>query len=317
MNNSVLEPPQVDEVEVTIVMDNSVDLLMGSTEIASRFPLAPNTFDLPLPMAEHGFSVLIRAKRGQKEAVVLFDTGVSRKGILNNIDALEIDAMSIQAIVLSHGHPDHAMGLPGLLDRLGSLNVPLVLHPDAYLERKLILPNGDEIMVPAPRIGDYRRENIEIIEEVGPSMLVDDMVLVSGEIERKSEFERGFPIHFARRDHSWEPDPLIMDDQCAIINVRNRCLVIITGCGHSGIINTIHHAQRLTGIGNVYAVIGGFHLTGGLFEPIIPVTIGALKQIGPRVVLPGHCTGWKATHQIAKAMPEAFIPNSVGTTLRL
>ena len=94
-------------------------------------------------------------------------------------------------------------------------------------------------------------------------------------------------------------------------------LIVITGCGHSGIINIIRNAQVITGIQKIYAVIGGFHLTGGLFEPIIPATIAALKTIKPRYVMPGHCTGWSATHQIARAMPEAFIPNSVGTTLIL
>ena len=148
-------------------------------------------------------------------------------------------------------------------------------------------------------------------------MLVDEMILVSGEVARTTAFEKGFSIHFAQRGDSWEPDPLIMDDQCAIINVRDEGLVIITGCGHSGIINTIHNAQAITGIQKVYAVIGGFHLTGPLFEPIIPATIAALKKIEPRYVMPGHCTGWSATHQIARAMPEAFIPNSVGTTLLL
>ncbi len=223
----------------------------------------------------------------------------------------------IQAIILSHGHADHAMGLPGLVDRLGTRNLPLVLHPDAYLKRKLVLPNGAEIGIPAPKVEDFRREYIEVIEEVGPSMLVDDMVLVSGEVARTTEFEQGFPIHHAKRNDVWEPDPLIMDDQCAIINVRDKGLVVITGCGHSGIINTIVHAQTLTGVQTIHAVIGGFHLTGGLFEPIIPATIATLEKIKPRYVMPGHCTGWSATHQIARAMPEAFIPNSVGTTLML
>jgi len=103
-------------------------------------------------------------------------------------------------------------------------------------------------------------------------MLVDDMVLVSGEIERTTEFEKDFPIH---------------------------------------------HARRLTGVEQVHAVIGGFHLTGALFEPIIPVTIEALKKINPRYVVPGHCSGWLATHQIARAMPEAFIQNSVGANFVL
>ena len=148
-------------------------------------------------------------------------------------------------------------------------------------------------------------------------MLVDGMILISGEIARTTNFEKGFPIHFAQRHDSWEPDPLIMDDQCAIINVRDQGLVIITGCGHSGIINTIRNAQAITGIQKIYAVIGGFHLTGALFEPIIPQTIAALEEIKPRYVMPGHCTGWSATHQIARAMPAAFIPNSVGTQLLL
>jgi 7,8-dihydropterin-6-yl-methyl-4-(beta-D-ribofuranosyl)aminobenzene 5'-phosphate synthase len=314
MAQSRLSLPEVDEAKIKIVMDNSVDLLMASTEVAQRLPLA---FDRPLPIAEHGFSVLIDVQQGEKHGTVLFDTGVSRKGILYNLDALELNASDIQAIILSHGHADHAMGLPGLIDRLGTRSLPLVLHPDSYLERKLVLPNGAEINIPAPKPGDFRRENIEIIEEAGPSMLVDNMVLVSGEVARTTEFEKGLRIHYAWRNGAWEPDPLIMDDQCSILNIRGKGLVVVTGCGHSGIINIIRHAQNLTGVRTVYAVIGGFHLTGGLFEPIIPATIAALQDIKPRYVMPGHCTGWSAIHQIARAMPQAFIPNNVGTTLLL
>jgi 7,8-dihydropterin-6-yl-methyl-4-(beta-D-ribofuranosyl)aminobenzene 5'-phosphate synthase len=312
-----IAPLEVDQASISIVMDNSIDLLMASTDVARRFPLGPNPFEKPLPMAEHGFSVLIKVKQGQKEGQVLFDAGVSRRGILYNLDALEINLNAVQAIILSHGHADHALGLPGVVDRLGTHNMPLVLHPDAFLERKLVLPNGDEIGLPAPKVADFRRENIEIVEQVGPSMLVDEMILVSGEVARTIDFERGFPIHYAKRHDHWEPDPLIMDDQCAIIHVRDKGLIVITGCGHSGIINIIHNAQAITGIQKIYAVIGGFHLTGGLFEPIIPATIAALKAIKPRYIMPGHCTGWFATHKIAQAMPEAYIPNNVGTTLIL
>jgi 7,8-dihydropterin-6-yl-methyl-4-(beta-D-ribofuranosyl)aminobenzene 5'-phosphate synthase len=248
---------------------------------------------------------------------VLFDTGVSRTGLLHNLDALEINVPEIQAVVLSHGHADHAMGLEGLVNRLGKRKLPLVLHPDAYLERRLVLPGGPEINLPPPRISDFRRENIEVIEAIGPSMLVDNMILVSGEVERTSDFEKGFPIHQARRQGEWEPDPLILDDQCAILNVRDHGLVVVTGCGHSGIINILRHSRALTGVSRIYAVIGGFHLTGSLFVPIIPPTIAALSQIGPRYLMPCHCTGWAATHEIARTMPEAFIPNSVGRSLVL
>lgn len=318
---------EVDEVKITLVMDNSLDLLIPSSEIAQRYLFSPkwlnkfktrsNLLEAPLPYAEHGFSALISVKSKGKQGNILFDTGVSKKGILWNMDAMEINLADIQAIVLSHGHADHSMGLPGLIERLGSRNVPLVLHPDVYLDRKLVLPNGIELNLPAPKKEDLRSENIEIIESIGPSMLVDDMILVSGEISRTTDFEKGFPIHFAHRHNQWEPDPFIMDDQCAIINVKGKGLVIVTGCGHSGIINTIHNAQYITGVDEVYAVIGGFHLSGASFESIIPNTIEALKDINPCYIMPGHCTGWRATHQIERAMPAEFIPNSVGTTLIL
>lgn len=305
---------EVDEVRIRTIMDNNVDALMASSDVARRLRLGPNPFEHPQPVAQHGFSVLIEARRGADRGTVLFDTGVSREGILHNLDVMEIRASEIQAIILSHGHADHALGLSGLIDRLGERRLPLVLHPDAYLERKLVLPNGEEVRIPPPRQTDLRRESIEVIEEIGPSMLIDDMVLVSGEVARTTAFETGFPIHFAHRDGEWEPDPFIHDDQCAILNVRGKGLVVVTGCGHSGIVNIIRHAQTLTGVQSIHAVIGGFHLTGGLFERIIPPTIAALREIGPRYVVPGHCTGWSAIHQIARAMPDAFVATSVGTT---
>ena len=323
MTQSHIIPAEVDEVRVTTVVDGVIDVLMAGSEVAERYMLGPKWLPAvgsnPNPLgsmhlvAEHGFSALIKVNRGGSTSTVLFDTGVSQSGLLNNLDALEIKAPDLQAIILSHGHADHSLGLPGLVQRLGARNLPLVLHPDAYLDRKIVLPDGHEVQVPAPRKADFQREYIEIIEATGPSMLVDGGILVSGEVARRTEFETGFAIHYANRGGAWEPDPLIMDDQCAIMNLRGQGLVVITGCGHAGIINIIRNAQALTGIQAVHAVIGGFHLTGGLFEQIIPATVSALQEIGPRYIVPGHCTGWAATHRIAQAMPEAFIQNSVGT----
>ena len=108
-----------------------------------------------------------------------------------------------------------------------------------------------------------------------------------------------------------------MDDQCAIGDLCGKGLVIVTGCGHSRIINVIRNAQVLTGIPTIHAVIGGFHLTKGLFEKSIPDSIKAFQGISPRYIMPGHCTGWSAIHQSARALPQPFIPSSVGTTLIL
>ncbi|HBF37590.1 MAG TPA: MBL fold metallo-hydrolase [Firmicutes bacterium] len=258
---------------------------------------------------------MIQVKRGNKQATVLLDAGMSPSGILHNMSALGINPNDIQAIVISHGHVDHTMGLPNLIEKLGPHQVPLIVHPDAFLDRKLIMPGGYEVNVSAPQLTALQQEKIAFVKKADPTLLVDNMMLVSGEIARTTDFETGFPVHYTKRNGQWENDPLIMDDQSIIVNVRGKGLVVITGCCHSGIINTIRYAQTLTNYQQVYAVLGGFHLTGGIFEKIIPVTIDELQKIRPTYLMPGHCTGWSAIHQIAQAMPKAFIPNNVGTTL--
>jgi 7,8-dihydropterin-6-yl-methyl-4-(beta-D-ribofuranosyl)aminobenzene 5'-phosphate synthase len=314
MTANTIAPAPVDEVRITTIVDNSFDLLMASTGVARRLPLSERQIARGLPIAEHGFSVLVEARRGDQRASVLFDTGVSPRGILYNLDALEVRTDEVGAIVLSHGHFDHAMGLAGLVGRLGR-RLPLVLHPDAYLERKLVLPNGDEIHMPTPLLADFGREGVEVVEEVGPCMLVGEMVLVTGEVARTTDFEHGMPNQWARRGGAWEPDPATHDDQGVVVHLREKGLVIVTGCGHAGIVNVIRHAQAITGVQAVHAVVGGFHLSGTLFEPAIAPTLAALRQIGPRYLVPGHCTGYVAVHQIARTMPDAFVSNSVGTVL--
>ena len=155
------------------------------------------------------------------------------------------------------------------------------------------------------------------MEGVRPSFLLEGSLLITGEVDRTTEFEKGMPIHQALRGGDWEPDPLILDDQAAVLHVRDKGLVVLTGCGHAGIVNIVRYAKKLTGIDEVYAVIGGFHLTGGLFEPIIPQTIAALVAESPAIVVPAHCTGWKAVHRLASELPDAFVPNSVGTRYEL
>jgi 7,8-dihydropterin-6-yl-methyl-4-(beta-D-ribofuranosyl)aminobenzene 5'-phosphate synthase len=308
----MIELAPVESVQVTTIMENTFDALLADTPVARRLKRGPNPFERPQPIAQHGFSVLLSIDGGPR---VLFDTGVDKLGFLRNLDVLEVRANELDAIVLSHGHADHALGLGGLWDRLGQRRVPLVLHPDAYLERKLVLPDGRESHIPPPRRADLRRENVELIEEVGPSLLVGGKLLVSGEVARVTDFETGFPIHWAKHGDEWRPDPLIHDDQCAILNLRGKGLVIVTGCGHAGIVNIILNARRITGIQRIHAVIGGFHLTGGWFDPIVPQTIEALKEMKIDYLAPGHCTGFAAMRQIANAMPDSFVFNCVGTTL--
>ena len=305
---------QADSVEITILMDNYVDLLMTSSEVSKQPRLGDTVGGRQSRIiAEHGFCALATVIADGQQESILFDAGLSPDGVLRNIDVLETSLADVRAIVLSHGHADHTGALVGLLQRLGKRDLPFVVHPDAFLERKIVLPNGREVKLPPVDRGALLQEGVQIVESKEPSLLLNERVLVTGQVARTTDFEKGFPIHHALVDGRWQPDPWIYDDQALVFNVRGKGLAILTGCSHSGVINTIRHAQNVTGVENVYALLGGFHLSGPLFEGIIPQTVEELKAAGPQVLAPGHCTGWKAVHEIARAMPDAFIQSSVGT----
>jgi 7,8-dihydropterin-6-yl-methyl-4-(beta-D-ribofuranosyl)aminobenzene 5'-phosphate synthase len=157
---------------------------------------------------------------------------------------------------------------------------------------------------------------VEVIDERGPTLLLDGRLLVSGQVERTTDFEPGFPVQYRRRGHDWEPDYMVWDDQGVIANVRGRGLVVMTSCSHAGVVNVLRNASRLTGVARVHALVGGLHLTGALMEPVIPRTLEEFKTLALDWVVPGHCTGWRATHGLARLMPEAFVQGSVGTILR-
>ena len=314
MSDSVTLLP-VEAADVTILVDNSLDLLLPGTQMVQRAPLVWDWSEHEQLIAEHGYALLFTVQRDGQSASVLYDAGLGRQTVLHNMDVLEVRASDLRAVVLSHGHADHHGGLEGLVHRVGRRSMPLVLHPDVWRDRRIVFPTGVEIHMPPPSHNDLDREGVAIIEERGPSLLLDGTVLVTGQVERMTDFEQGFPLQQARTHDGWEPDTWIWDDQAVVCYLKDKGLVVLSSCSHAGVINVLQHARRLTGIQTVYAFVGGLHLSGGLFEPLIPRTIAELAALGPAWVVPGHCTGWRATHEVARNLPEAYIQTSVGTRL--
>ena len=294
-----------------------MDLLMAGSERVKRAPLAPDWTEREQLIAEHGYSALLTVTENGTTRRVLYDAGLGKDTLLHNMKVLGLSVKDLDAVVLSHGHADHHGGLLGMVQAVGKRNLPLVLHPDAWRVRQLRFPSGLALDLPPPVRRSLEAADVRILEEKGPTLLIGDGVLVTGQVERTTDFEKGFPIQ-SWRNHTgqWEPDPWTWDDQAAVANVKGKGLVIVSGCSHAGSVNILRHAQKVTGVHHVHGFVGGLHLTGGLFEPIIPRTLEELEKMKPDVMVPGHCTGWKAVHELALRMPQAYVQTSVGTTLR-
>ncbi len=314
MGNSPVSLQEVDRVEVLTLIDNYVDVLLTNTEVVYRPPLAKEG-GIPADtlVAEHGLSLLITLYRGDETHTILFDTGYSSVGVLHNMGLLEIDPGQIEALVISHGHMDHTGTLYPLLDKIPG-PLPLVVHPDAFLTpRYFALDDGRKLLFPeALKISELEKRNVQLLESKGPILLAGDTALVTGEVERTTTYEKGLPNALLERNGTIENDP-ILDDQAIAVNVKGKGLVLISGCAHAGIMNTILYAMKITGISSIQGVLGGFHLSGAFFEPIIEDTIKDLKKLNPKVLVPMHCTGWKAINRFSEEFPEAFILNSVGS----
>jgi len=320
METMTLEP--VDSVRITSLVDNVADTTAPDTGPARRAGWGRGTLEaqtmvggrssVPL-VAEHGFSALVDVAKGDTTHRILFDTGVSPNGMIENMRRLEVDPTTIEAIVLSHGHYDHTTGMHGLIEALGRPNLPVYLHPEFWNRRRVVVGGRDPRELPTTSRRALEEAGFEITEQARPSFLLGGSVLVTGEIDRITNFEQGFAGHEAFRGTAWQPDPLILDDQALVLNLRGEGLVVMTGCGHAGVVNILRHVTRLTGTGLVHALMGGFHLGSRAMLNRIAPTVEAIAAFDPAYLVPAHCTGFQATHALAGRLPEAVIPNTVGT----
>ena len=307
---------QVDKVEILTLQDNYVDVAaFDGNEIVQRaLPIKDMEIKNSI-LAEHGFSAVLTVYVEDTPRSLLFDFGFSEHGAAYNADALNVDLSAVEAMVLSHGHMDHFGGVEQLAERVGKQGIELVLHPTAFRESRYIKVT-DDFKINLPQLTREKFENagVRIVESETPRMLLDDTVLFLGEVPKQTEFEKGFPkMHFDEDGESkWDP---IEEDSAIVVHVKGKGLVVLSGCAHSGIINTVNYARQVTAVEDLFVVMGGFHLTGADFEPIIGPTTDALKTLNPQYVVPTHCTGRKAVMHLEKEMPDNFLLNMSGTRM--
>jgi len=323
--NGEFKVKEADGVEILSLVDNSVDFLsaVNKQQVKSfrqwkreRNGKEWGKTHMDLPFAEHGFSVLIKVFSGDKSSCVLFDTGGSPMGMVENAQRMNISLSEVECIVLSHGHYDHFGGLLAAVKAVNKAGLPVIVHENMFKTRGSTNVKGKLRQYP-----DFPTEAelspARLVSTKKPSLTAGGMVCVTGEIPRRTSFETGYTQHKAFVSGAWKSDPLIMDERAVAVNIRGKGLVVLSGCAHAGIINTVNYAQQITGTKKVYAVIGGFHLAGKTFENRIQPTIEELQRINPELIVPSHCTGWKAMCAIAKTFPEAFVWNSVGNLYKI
>lgn len=259
-------------------------------------------------LAEWGLSILIEADNHR----ILLDTGQSFSAAYNAV-VLGIDLSRIDRIVFSHGHYDHTGGLLYIL-RMVKGRVEVIGHPDIWAAKYAKRPEEEEeyIGVPFPR---------EAAETLGASfnltrepVWISENIVTSGEIPMITEYEKIDPTLYVKQGDELKPDPL-WDDQALFLK-SEKGLIIILGCAHRGVINTIRHAQKLTGLEPVYAVIGGTHLNSASPQQL-NLTIAELLSSGVQRLGACHCTGLPASAILAQTFGEAFFFNNAGTLINL
>ncbi|MGZ6293003.1 MAG: MBL fold metallo-hydrolase [Syntrophales bacterium] len=307
---------ECEKVELLTLQDNFIEITASdNSAIISRARYLMHGEIKTSIRAEHGFSAIVRTTTAGRTRTLLFDFGFSADGAAANARAMGIDMGEIEVMVLSHGHNDHFGGFKKLVEMIGRDGVELVLHPAAFKPQRYLKFGGDfKARFPEVTREEIEKTGIRLRETRDPLPLLDGDVLYLGEIHRQTEFEKGMPHAFFtdKGIETWDP---IEEDTGIAVNLKGRGLVVLTGCAHSGVINTINHARTVTGVNPVHVVMGGFHLAGSGFEPVVEKTIEELKKINPAYIVPTHCTGRKAVIEIEKAMPAQFILNMAGTGL--
>lgn len=308
---------ELDRVEILTLLDNYIDMTAqdnnGMIQRGGGWKKGEVRKSI---LSEHGFSAVIRATQGERTRTMLFDFGFSEIGAAYNAKVLDVPMGEIEAIALSHGHGDHRGGFRSLVGMIGKSGIEFVAHPSVFKEHRYAKVNKGEFKAWHPTFTRKFAEEAGtvVVETKEPRLMLGGDVLFLGEIPRRTDFEVGLPSAFYEEDGIEKKDA-IEDDTSIVMNLNGKGLIVLSGCAHAGIVNTVRYAQEVTGIETVHAIMGGFHLGIPSAESMIGRTIEAFQKIDPRYIVPTHCTGRKSIQKIEAAMPDRFILNMSGTRL--
>jgi len=257
--------------------------------------------------AEHGIALLLEVD-GEKW---LFDTGQSGL-VVDNAHKLAIDLGAIKGIILSHGHYDHTGGLKKILQE--TAEVDIYAHPGIFRERYRLAGNGKTTPIGLPVSRNALEELGGRFNLTTTGREISPGIYLSGEIPRRTSFERGDPFLVIKEKGRYLPDPFI-DDLFLMIET-DEGLIMINGCCHAGLINSLKHLRSLRPRGEIRAIIGGLHLHSAS-DQVIRQTIDALHEFSPEAIIAGHCTGERAEAAFSRAFGSLFRKMKTGAVINL
>lgn len=260
----------------------------------------------------NGLSLLLRFHFAGEVKTVLFDAGPDEYLVVENAKRLAVDLTEIQSVILSHGHFDHYGGILSVLDAIGKKNIPVYSHPELFMPRAF---DKGKVMVVSHNLTneDIEKHGGKVIESKDPVELFSNTLLISGEVPRETEYELGSPAECRKVNNEWTKSPEVVDERVLIFNLKNKGLCIFTACGHTGVINAMRYAQKITGINDIHLVMGGFHLAPPETADRINPTINDLVALNPKYIITGHCTGAKTQAELTAKFSDNHIPYGVGT----
>ena len=273
---------------ITVLCENSVGPISGT-------------------LGEHGFAALVEPSVGKP---LLFDTGQGAT-LLHNARRMNKDLTNLAGVVLSHGHYDHAGGLLPLLQACGPL--PVYGHPDIFRTRHRIKDTGESLPIGIPHSREILEESGALFNLSADFREIAPGLFLTGGVPRVTAFETGDRGLFC--DASGQKVDITPDDQSLVLDT-DRGLVVLTGCCHAGLVNTLEHVASSLGGRDVFAVIGGTHL-GFCGQEQLEMTISALKERGIRKVAASHCTGFAASARLSREMAKEFQMALVGYSLEV
>ncbi|KON28170.1 hypothetical protein AC481_02710 [miscellaneous Crenarchaeota group archaeon SMTZ-80] len=267
------------------------------------------SMDKPELMAKHGLSFLLETKIMGMNSKLLMDVGPEPNIALKNARCMGLDIKDIDGIFITHGHYDHVGAILKVLEYVNR-PVPVVAHPEIFNPKFTYKPKLTSIGFGYGSSDVQTRGGILLL--VRNSFEITRGVMTSGEIPRKTVFEEIKGL-WTIKNYCFIEDSMV-DEQSLFINIKNKGLVILIGCGHLGIVNIIKHAQDLTGIKKVHAIIGGMHL-GKSDRKKIMVTVKELSRINFDSIYPCHCTSTEAINQFLNSFEERCVPIRTGSIL--